>query len=371
MGRTIIEIADYRRDSGFYSSIDLLLTIKSFDLKTIRKRYIDSLSNLSGRTGSVERREVSLGGIVGIKIEGGKITKEEKLCTLKEPRGIDLKHGQLAISSENRVYLLGDSDVESIENDWFSYIHTVKFHPDNTDKLLVSSSGFDAIFEYDLSDNSQCFEWFAWEHDFNKGVDPASGEDLYLTRQADEAIKYRESGVNYLHIQNPVEDVLPTAKRAAFINSVDYDLANPDSILATFFHLGAVNRIDKSSGASATVIEGLKKPHGGGSRESGYMVTDTAGGAVVIGSASSLIEYSLRGLPGKPVELNEQEWIQNAISHGNIIVAIDSNRTAFVIFDIQNEIYDLVTYDEDWAVQDAVIGSASSNQMTALKRISE
>ncbi|HHZ65627.1 MAG TPA: hypothetical protein EYN38_11425 [Flavobacteriales bacterium] len=371
MVRSIIEIAEFRRDTSFYGTIDLLLTIKSFNLQAIRKRYIASLSNLSGRTGSVERREVSLGGMVRIRIDRGKLTVEEKLCTLKEPRGIDLKHGQLAISSENKVYLIGDTEVQSIENDWFSYIHTVKYHAGNPNKLLVSSSGFDAIFEYDLLDKSPCFEWFAWEHGFNKGVDPELGEELYLTRKAAEAIQYRESGLNHLFIQDPLKDVLPTAKRAAFINSVDYDVRNQDSIIATFFHLGAANRIEIPTGKPTPIIEDLQKPHGACNYKDGYMVTSTGAGSVVLSDAASEVEYSLRGLPCKPDELNDREWVQNAITFGNIILAIDSNRTAFVIFDIEKRIYDIVPYNTEWAVQDAVVGSVSANQIEGLKEISE
>ena len=37
-----IDISKFQRDSSFYGQIDLLLTVKSFDLQAIRKRYLES-----------------------------------------------------------------------------------------------------------------------------------------------------------------------------------------------------------------------------------------------------------------------------------------------------------------------------------------
>ncbi|MGB0979815.1 MAG: hypothetical protein ACPGVV_10490, partial [Croceimicrobium sp.] len=56
-------LKDWNRSSSFYPELELLISIKSFDLKAIRARYLAARSNLSGRGGSVERRAVSLGGI--------------------------------------------------------------------------------------------------------------------------------------------------------------------------------------------------------------------------------------------------------------------------------------------------------------------
>ena len=37
-----IDVSKFQRDSSFYGQIDLLLTVKSFDLQAIRKRYLES-----------------------------------------------------------------------------------------------------------------------------------------------------------------------------------------------------------------------------------------------------------------------------------------------------------------------------------------
>ena len=85
-------------------------------------------------------------------------------------------------------------------------------------------------------------EWWAWEHGFDKGIDPVTGETVILSRFP---IADKE---NVRLIADPEEDSLPTAMRAAFINSVEYDRLNEKQYIATFFHEGAVFSIDSQSG---------------------------------------------------------------------------------------------------------------------------
>ena len=72
-----VDISKFKQDSSFYGSLNLVLTVKSFDLQAIRKRYIKSRSDKIGKTGSVERRRVSMGGIVSMSIDSGKIREEK------------------------------------------------------------------------------------------------------------------------------------------------------------------------------------------------------------------------------------------------------------------------------------------------------
>ena len=101
-----IDISNFKKDSSFYKQIDLILTVKSFDLQAIRKRYLESKKNK--RSGSTQRREPALGGVVSLSIYKGKLFDEEVLTQLKEPRGIDFLHKKLAISSEDKVYVITD-----------------------------------------------------------------------------------------------------------------------------------------------------------------------------------------------------------------------------------------------------------------------
>ncbi|SVD47810.1 uncharacterized protein METZ01_LOCUS400664, partial [marine metagenome] len=184
------------------------------------------VKNVSGRTGSIERRKVGDGGLVELTIENGKIKNSTILGKFKEPRGIALTGGVFAFSSENRVYVLNNGTIDILDYEWFSYIHTLDFSPFDCTRLLVSSSGFDALFEFDLVTKKKSFEWFAWENGFDKGVDPETGKDIYLTRDPIVAKEYLKDNIPFIQIKDPLNEVLPTAKRAAFINSVVYDNSN-------------------------------------------------------------------------------------------------------------------------------------------------
>ena len=364
-----IDISKFDRDPSFYGEIPLLLTIKNFDLAAIRARYIRSRDNVSGRSGSVERREAGMGGLATLTLKQGGIIDSEVLVRLKEPRGIDTRDDKFAFSSEALVYVVANDVVEVIEDEWFSYIHTVNFSPWDASKILVSSSGFDCLFEFDLHDKSKSFEWFAWEHGFSEGIDSTTGNAFQLTRSKEAADQYALRGIEHLLIDDPAGVSLPTAHRAAFINSVFYDELNQGKILATFFHEGSMYRIERESGEAIVQIGGLSKPHGGRNYGDSYLVTSTGDGEVVVGRNGDVRTYSLAGLKGKPVELGEMEWVQNTVAVGDLLVVIDSNRTAFVIIDPQNELYDVVCYDDNWAVQDAVVGSLSEAKKDLIRAI--
>ncbi len=354
MIKSRIDIAQFDEDAKYFGRINLILTVKSFDLKAIRKRYLASRGNKSGRAGSVERRQAAIGGIVSLVIEGNKIVEEEILCRLPEPRGIDSRAGCLAIAAENKIFVLDGHQIEQIENSWFSYIHTVNFSRGGH-HLLISSSGLDCIFDWSLNSKQIRAEWFAWEHGFDQSID-ASGQILRLTRSANQASAWQKEGIACRFIDQPEKQVLPTAQRAAFINSVVYDDRDPAYWLATFFHEGKVYRINPVAGIATPVLEGLSNPHGGRAWQRALMATSTTAGMVIIKSSERELMYDFTHLPGKANALTNMEWIQNTIVSGNTFISIDSNRAAFHLFDPVAEKRISVAFNPDWAVQDLVAG---------------
>lgn len=356
MYRERIDLNSFKREAGFYGELELLATVKNFDLQAIRARYLASKKNKNSRTGSVERRAPALGGILSFSLSEGKIQHQSTLTELKEPRGIASKGELLAFSSENKVYLIEGDEIRLIEDPWFSYIHTVDFNS-AADRLLVSSSGFDLILEYDLTSLERSAEWWAWENGFDKGLDPKTGEQVTLSRK-----EIAGTGPVRL-IQDPLKDSLPTAMRAAFINSVEYDQANEGAYIATFFHEGKVFRIDTYSGKAEAIIQDLKNPHGGTSWGNVSMATSTRTGEVILQEGDQERSFSFGQLPGKPEELGNEEWIQNSkrLADGSII-SIDSNRCSWVIFHPEKELIDIIPYPDNLAVQDLVICEKGSER---------
>jgi len=363
-----IDIATFLESHGFYGRVELMLTIKSFDLEAIRERYLASRANKSGRAGSVERRPTATGGIARVVLENGRLTEQEVLCKLQEPRGIDIRGGWLALAAENKVYVLDGERTETIEHPWFSYIHTVAISRGGH-HILISSSGFDAIFDWSMVEHAVRHEWFAWDYGFDTAVDPETGEPLKLTRNPLRAKQFEEDGIACRLIQEPEKQVLPTAQRAAFINSVVYDGHDPAYWLATFFHEGAVYRINPVAGVATPLITGLKNPHGGRVYLDGYMATSTASGEIMVLGLQEETRYDFSALPGKPEALQDMEWLQNAIPLGSLVLAIDTNRTAFHIIDPKQGLRDTISFPENWAIQDMAHGSLTkevSDQLRAL-----
>jgi hypothetical protein len=366
-----MDLSRFERNASFYGSLDLLVTIKSFDLQAIRKRYLQSRARAAQggkRTGSVERRQPSMGGVARVRLEGGRC-QAEVLSRMIEPRGIDLVEDRqrrlhAAIAAENTVHWFRPDGRGRLQHPWFSYLHTVQFQSGQPEHVVVSSSGFDWIGSFDLSREGAAVEaptrtWLAWEHGFDQGMDPASGKPYRLTRNPEMAKRWEAEGTACLLVEDPPEAAIPTARRAAFINSVAYDPMDPDALLATFFHEGAVYRI-APDGSSERLLDGLKNPHGGRRRGVGIMATSTASGEIVERDATGIRRWQFARLGGKAEGMEEREWIQNTCvvpmeaDRPEVLVAIDANRTCFAVIDTVEQRLDMVPFPQDWAVQDLV-----------------
>ena len=130
---SLIDLSQFKRDSDFYKDIDMVLTVKSFDLQAIRKRYIESKKRKDGVTGSVKRREPGLGGVVKVKLAQGKVVEEKILLRTIEPRGIALSQDHFAFASDKEVRIFGPEGERNLSYPWFSYIHTIDFSPSSSE----------------------------------------------------------------------------------------------------------------------------------------------------------------------------------------------------------------------------------------------
>jgi hypothetical protein len=344
-----VDVAQFSEDVTHFRRADLLLAVKSFDLQAIQKRYLESRSR--SRTGSVERRVPTRGGIAHVVIEGGEIVQNNVIAHLTEPRGIDVLDDNAAMSSEDRVYLFhsGGRNPEVIEHPWLSYIHTVRFNKDGS-RLLVASSGLDTVLEFDTKSAECVWQWIAWDHGINEGNNPQSNETFILTRHAGDLSRIEQSGRTPLLIANPPKQAIPTVLRAAFINTAEYD--EGEEILATLFHAGKVIAIARSDSSWSTVIDGLNKPHGAVIYKDGHLVTDTARGQLVYKTKSEFVYYDYSNLPGKTGPLENLEWLQTSRYRNHVIATIDSNRNYLVFVDSHAKKRMQIRYHDNWAIQE-------------------
>ncbi len=345
-------IKDFKRDHKLGNGWSLYLTVKSFQLDQIRKRYLASKKNKSGKVGSVERREPALGGIIQVKIANSEVESCDILHKIPEPRGIARNEVYFAYSSENKVIVEGKEGKFELENEWFSYIHALDFSPFDPNKLLISSSGLDCIFEYDLIKKKKTWEWFAWEHYSNVANDPLDNGSVLLTRLGDEYHSLKSQGKKVKLIKP--NEYLPTAMRAAFINSVSYSRQNKKELIATLFHEGKSILINQDNKQAEDHLTGFSNPHGGWKLENISLITSTSSGQVIIQSELEKSIFNFSELPNKHSEMGEKEWLQNSIKIGEYIITIDSNRTSFLIFNPNKKTYNQIAYPNHWAVQDLV-----------------
>ncbi len=358
-----IDLSTFEIDTDYFGPVELLITVKSFDLEAIRKRYIASRKR--SKSGSVERRQATTGGIVYMKIQSGNIVEQRILAKLLEPRGIDITQNKLAVSSEEKIYIFetGRSKPKILEHNWLSYIHTVRFNQ-QADKILVTSSGVDTLMEFEIKTGLLTWEWLAWENGWCEGENPATGEKYILTRNSDAAQLIKSKGLKPLLILNPQKEWLPTALRAAFINTAEY--GENDVILATFFHHGWVLGISRDGSYNSPIIEGLSKPHGGMLIKDGCLVTDTAGGRVILTNGREQSEYDFNSLPGKIEELADLEWLQISKILNNSIITIDSNRNRITFFDPKMKKIMHIPFDKNWAMQEFVVTEKLNHQIEML-----
>ena len=359
-----IDLSSFDHYPEYFGDRRLAVTIKSFDLQAIRARYLASKQNKSGRRGSVERREAGIGGVAYVEINRGRL-QPEMIHRMKEPRGVDAVNERFAVAAEDTVFVFDSGETYQLQYPWFSYIHTIAFSPHRDHTLLVASSGLDCIFEFDYRSGQLLWEWFAWENGFNKSFD-SEGKEQYLCRTLEEKRALEEQGKNAIWIKDPVQDSLPTAQRAAFINSVAYSKES-DTVLATFFHEGKLFSINRATGQATSLISDMRSPHGGKDLGKAHLATSTATGEVVIRHASLEQRFRFHKLPNKAHESGTAEWLQNTIEDGDIFITIDSNRNAFVLFDPEAQKYALVPYDSNWAVQDLVSISFDAKQLHELR----
>jgi|TARA_B100001964_G_C14230172_1_gene599627 hypothetical protein len=347
-----IDVAGLFADESLNSRIDLLVAVKSFDLQAIQKRYIESLNR--SKTGSVSRREPALGGLVHIVIEDGKIVLEDHIAKLREPRGISINNDKIAISSENRIFIFDQAEhiVNVIDHPWLSYIHTVRFNHSGS-HFLVSSSGLDMILEFNLIDKICQWEWLAWENGINIGYDPSTNKEFRLTRSQEKADEYQKNGIDFRLINEPKKQHLPTALRAAFINSAEYA---PDGyVLATLFHSGSAIKISKFDGSWNEIIKNLSKPHGCMTMGDEFLITDTGGGNVIVFDNNRKNNYSFKHVDGKSNSMSDLEWLQFSTYDKQIIITEDSNRKQFTIIDRSKLMKLNIKHNPNWAIQEFAI----------------
>jgi hypothetical protein len=83
------------------------------------------------------------------------LVESKWVFSVVEPYGVDARGNKMALATADSVRLMDieTGEARSCQNPWLNQAHTVEFSA-NGKKLLVGSSGFDAIFEFDTASKS-------------------------------------------------------------------------------------------------------------------------------------------------------------------------------------------------------------------------
>ena len=269
-----------------------------------------------------------------------------------EPYGVDVSRNTMALATAKSVQLINMDTGESrlCHNPWLNQGHTVQFSPDGN-RLLVGSSGFDAVFEFDTKSGEVVWQWFAWDHGFDR-----SKLDHYVVRSAARCKALAVLGHEVLLVDDPEKYPfgIPTRQKPAHLNSAVYD--SDGRILITLFHQGAGYVIDCKTGDAKEVISGLSNPHKLSKRKrGGYFISDTKGGKVHFLDEKYRPEYelALTGMPGISRAPHLSEFLQNTTElREDLFACIDIHRSSLWIIDVKHRRYRGIKFPREWSVHD-------------------
>ena len=269
-----------------------------------------------------------------------------------EPYGVDAWGNKIALAGANYLQLIDmdTGEARSCQNPWMSQSHTVEFSADGK-KLLVGSAGFDAVFEFDTTSGEVVWQWFAWDHGFDR-----SKLGHYVVRSAARCRALAAMGHEVLLVDDPAkyEFGIPTRQKPAHLNGACYD--SDGKILVTFFHQGAGYVVDRNTGEAQEVISGLSNPHKLSRRKrGGYFISDTRRGKLIFLDERHRPKYeiALAGTPGVERSPYLSEYLQNTTElREDLFASVDIHRASLWLIDVKRRRYRGIKFPVEWSVHD-------------------
>jgi len=347
----------YRYDPGLARREEVILTVKATLQLEKNGRQIKRIRRPSPE---VFGREVSRPYVLGIVTAFSlahdrfdwTLAESKWAFSVVEPFGMDATGNKMALATANSVRLI---DIETGEgrfcqDPWLNQAHTVEFSADGR-KLLVGSAGFDAVFEFDIESGEVVWQWFAWDHGFDR-----SKLGHYVVRSAARCRALAAMGHEVLLVDDPAkyEFGVPSRQKPAHLNSACYD--SDGKILVTLFHQGAGYVVDRNTGEARQVISGLSTPHKLSARKrGGYFISDTRKGKLIFLDEKYRPKYeiALAGTPGVERAPELSEYLQNTTElREDLFACIDIHRSSLWLIDVKRREYRGIKFPVEWSVHD-------------------
>ncbi|MGE5385791.1 MAG: hypothetical protein ACM3SV_07875 [Betaproteobacteria bacterium] len=286
-----------------------------------------------------------------------------------EPYCVDIFGNLMALCGGNYVELVDmESGVKrSLQHPWLRQAHSVQFSGDGR-RLLVSSSGFDAIFEFDVASGKTCWEWFAWDNGFDLS---RLGEYFVRTRERGEALAAQGHRVVVVDDPSQHELGIPTRFCPVHINGAFYD--RDENVFMTMFQQGAAIRVDKATGAATNIAAGLVNPHKFHPRSGGgYYVADTRRGELLLLDDDFEVSrrISLQGAPGevRSPTLTEFQQSVSELEEG-LFACVDIHRSTLWLIDVNARAYRAVEFPREWSVHDIALDHCLPSMKTLVGKL--
>ena len=271
-----------------------------------------------------------------------------------EPYGVDASRNKIALATAKSVHLINmdTGEAKLCHNPWLNQGHTVEFSSDGR-KLLVGSAGFDAVFEFDTESGEVVWQWFAWDHGFDR-----SKLGHHVVRSAARCRTLADMGHEVLLVEDPEKYPFgfPTRQKPAHLNGACYDTNG--RILVTLFHQGAGYVVDRKTGEAQEIISGLSNPHKFSRRKGGgYFISDTRRGKLIFldGSYCPQYEIVLAGMPDVARSPYLSEYLQNTTElREDLFASVDIHRSSLWLIDVKRRRYRGIRLPVEWSVHDVM-----------------
>jgi len=349
-------LISFKHDPGLARREEVVVTVKTtlqLEKNQRQEEYMKRPNEVFGREAA---RPYLLGIVAAFSLAHERfdwtLAEAKWAFSAVEPYGVDAKGNRMALATAKSVQLINMDSAEArvCQNPWLNQAHTVEFSPDGK-KLLVGSSGFDAVFEFDTQSGEVIWQWFAWDHGFDR-----SKLGHYVVRSEVRHKALAAMGHEVLLVNDPAKYQfgIPTRQKPAHLNSACYDSAG--RILVTLFHQGAGYVVDRSTGKAQEIISGLVVPHKLSRRKNGkYFISDTRRGKLILLDKKyrPMYEIVLAGTPGVTRSPDLSEFLQNTTElREDLFACVDIHRSSLWLIDVKRRRYRGIKFPVEWSMHD-------------------
>lgn len=267
-----------------------------------------------------------------VAVDGHGDIVRQALCDT--PQGVLAVAGGYLVARHHVIELWSEEleyrrDVAS--HPWFNDLHSLR--PSDRG-FVVASSGTDSIAEV-AADGTVCWSWWGAEHGFDT--------DTFGNPRA------------YSRFDDHRQIVYDTWLQATHVNSA---LAlGPDAVLATLFHQGSLACVDRHTGRTRTLLDGLARPHAVRRRPGSLTLADTAKGLGLVcavtgadGPAGALRVEVTHRVPVRTGWLQDWQAVQD-----DLFLAVDGERPAVVFLTSDGEVIRRDEFHPDWYLYEAAV----------------